>query len=213
MCAARESIEVRAYTTARGVGTWWDERGTLRVTVSPAGSSTAAGVILAGNTAGLRTLARDALTLAQPEVPDGHDLAHYPERGGLATGSLPIQITGYKRSAATIRGRRPPQQGTDAPEAATTGTRWISVDVPDLDTQDAEHAWWDEDSALLVDVWHEDESAVEVGGNAAGLTSLARHLIALARLGTPEHTQLALGDFPSLLSESYHLRLELDHQL
>jgi hypothetical protein len=68
----RVQVDVVRYDVRLGVGTFWDENARLQVEVQPLGDEQL--VVVAGNRAGLRSLARHLLTLAQEDVPDGRHL-------------------------------------------------------------------------------------------------------------------------------------------
>ncbi|SBT38680.1 Imm32 family immunity protein [Micromonospora narathiwatensis] len=83
------TIDVLTYDPAHGVGTWWDDETVLRAEVWDAPERT---VVISGNRAGLRSLARHLLTLAQDAVPDGRHLDFDTYCGWLEEGSAAIRI-------------------------------------------------------------------------------------------------------------------------
>jgi len=83
------TVEVAAYDPALGVGTWWDEGAVLRAEVWESPERT---VVISGNAAGLVSLARHLLTLAQDAVPDGRHLDFDTYCGWLAEESAAIRV-------------------------------------------------------------------------------------------------------------------------
>jgi hypothetical protein len=88
------AVEVTAYDPALGVGTWWDEGTILRAEVWESPEKT---VVISGNPAGLVSLARHLLTLAQDAVPDGRHLDFDTYCGWLEEGSAAIRIEVEKK--------------------------------------------------------------------------------------------------------------------
>jgi len=88
------TVEVLTYDPAYGVGTWWDDETVLRAEVWETPERT---VVISGNPAGLRSLARHLLTLAQDAVPDGRHLDFDTYCGWLEEGSAAIRIEVEKK--------------------------------------------------------------------------------------------------------------------
>jgi hypothetical protein len=65
------SVQIAEYSSGTGVATWWDDGACLRVEVESSPEPT---VVISGNPAGLVSLARHLLCLAQSGVPDGSHL-------------------------------------------------------------------------------------------------------------------------------------------
>jgi hypothetical protein len=61
-------VRIAEYTPEVGVSTWWDDDAYLRAEVESSPEPT---VVISGNSAGLLSLARHLLCLAQESVPDG----------------------------------------------------------------------------------------------------------------------------------------------
>lgn len=91
---SRVSVEVMVYEPALGVGTWWDDGTVLRAEVWESPERT---VVISGNSAGLVSLARHLLTLAQDSVPDGRHLDFDTYCGWLEEGSAAIRIEVEKK--------------------------------------------------------------------------------------------------------------------
>jgi hypothetical protein len=72
-----------------GIGTWWEEETILRVEILDSPEKT---VVISGNAAGLTSLARHLLTLAQASVPDGRHFDFDTYCGWLEEGSAAIRI-------------------------------------------------------------------------------------------------------------------------
>src|SRR5262245_13587099 len=89
------TVDVMDYNAALGVGTWWDEGTLLRTEELELPEKT---IVISGNAAGLRSLARHLLTLAQSEVPDGQHLDFDTYCGWLEAGSAAIRIELDKRN-------------------------------------------------------------------------------------------------------------------
>ncbi len=87
-------VEVTAYDPVLGVGTWWEEDTALRAEVWDSPEKT---VVISGNPAGLVSLARHLLTLAQESVPDGRHLDFDTYCGWLEKGSTAIRVEVDKR--------------------------------------------------------------------------------------------------------------------
>jgi len=83
------TLEVTAYDPALGVGTWWDDDALLRAEVWESPEKT---VVISGNPAGLVSLARHLLTLAQDAVPNGRHFDFDTYCGSLESGSAAIRI-------------------------------------------------------------------------------------------------------------------------
>ena len=88
------TINVNPYDPALGVGTWWDDDTVLRAEVWETPERT---VVISGNPAGLRSLARHLLTLAQDSVPDGRHLDFDSYSGWLEEGSAAVRIEVEKK--------------------------------------------------------------------------------------------------------------------
>jgi hypothetical protein len=91
---ASVEVEVAVYDPALGVGTWWEDDTILRAEVWESPEKT---VVISGNPAGLVSLARHLLTLAQESVPDGRHLDFDTYCGWLEEGSAAIRIEVEKR--------------------------------------------------------------------------------------------------------------------
>ena len=83
------TVDVFSYSSLYGVGSWWEEGAEIRAEVWEAPERTA---VISGNSAGLRSLARHLLMLAQDEVPDGNHLDFDSYCGWLKEGSIAIRI-------------------------------------------------------------------------------------------------------------------------
>jgi hypothetical protein len=83
------TLEVTTYDAALGVRTWWDDDAVLRAEVWESPEKT---VVISGNPAGLVSLARHLLTLAQDAVPNGRHFDFDTYCGWLADGSAAIRI-------------------------------------------------------------------------------------------------------------------------
>jgi hypothetical protein len=88
------TVDVVTYDSVLGTGTWWDNDALLRAEVREAPEET---VVISGNPAGLTSLARHLLTLAQDAVPDGSHFDFDSYLGWFEEGSLAIRIE-VKRS-------------------------------------------------------------------------------------------------------------------
>jgi hypothetical protein len=88
------TVEVTTYDPSLGVGTWWDEETVLRAEVWESPEKT---VVLSGNPAGLVSLARHLLTLAQDSVPDGRHFDFDSYCGWLEEGSAAVRIEVEKK--------------------------------------------------------------------------------------------------------------------
>jgi hypothetical protein len=82
------TVDVLEYDPSLGVGTYWDEESRLRVEVTQSPRS----AVISGNRAGLASLARHLLSLAQPEVPSGSHLDFDEYGGWLDAGFLGLRI-------------------------------------------------------------------------------------------------------------------------
>jgi len=82
-------VEVIPYDPVLGVGTWWDDGAILRAEVWDAAERT---IVISGNPAGLRSLVRHLLTLAQEAVPNGCHFDFDTYGGWLDEGSAAIRI-------------------------------------------------------------------------------------------------------------------------
>lgn len=87
-------VVIYDYDPKFGVGTWWDDDATLKVEVWESPERTA---IISGNPAGLVSLARHLLTLAQDAVPDGQHFDFDTYLGWLDEGSVAIRLEVEKR--------------------------------------------------------------------------------------------------------------------
>ncbi|BCJ73713.1 hypothetical protein CS0771_32570 [Catellatospora sp. IY07-71] len=88
------TVEIQTYDPALGVGTWWDDDTVLRAEVWESPEQT---VVISGNPAGLVSLARHLLSLAQEAVPDGRHFDFDTYCGWLEEGSAAIRIEVEKR--------------------------------------------------------------------------------------------------------------------
>jgi hypothetical protein len=78
------TIEIPEYNSQEGLRMSWEDDFTIHVRIE--GTQT---VVIQANTAGLISLARQLLTLAQDEVPPGYHI-HYDESNALEDGSCEI---------------------------------------------------------------------------------------------------------------------------
>lgn len=81
----RHLIEVPDYDPERGVRTQWEEDSQVSVAIRDGR------VVIRANVAGLRSLARHCLVLAQDGVPEGRHV-HLDDWNGLATGSAEVTL-------------------------------------------------------------------------------------------------------------------------
>ena len=81
----RHLIEVPDYDPERGVRTEWEENAEISVAIRDGH------VFIQANVAGLRSLARHCLVLAQDGVPEGRHL-HLNDWSGLAPGSTEVTL-------------------------------------------------------------------------------------------------------------------------
>ncbi|MEV4847948.1 hypothetical protein AB0K20_32720 [Micromonospora matsumotoense] len=88
------TVKVTDYDPQLGVGTEWDAEAVLRAEVWETPEKT---VVISGNPAGLRSLARHLLTLAQNSVPDGGHLDFDTYCGWLEDGSTGIRVEVEKK--------------------------------------------------------------------------------------------------------------------
>lgn len=88
------TVDAIPYDPAHGVATWWDDETILRAEVWDAPERT---VVISGNPAGLRSLARHLLTLAQNGVPDGRHFDFDSYCGWLEEGSTALRIEVEKK--------------------------------------------------------------------------------------------------------------------
>jgi hypothetical protein len=87
----------------------------------------------------------------------------------------------------------------------------VSVDVVRYDPALGVGTFWDEGTRLRVEVWESPERTVVISGNAVGLVSLARHLLALTQVDVPDGRHLDFDTYGGWLDEgSSGLRIELD---
>lgn len=83
------SIEIQAYDSTRGVGSWNDEGAQIRIESWTTPEPT---MVLSGNPAGLTSLARHLLTLVQDQVPDGRHFDFDTYSGWLADDSIALRL-------------------------------------------------------------------------------------------------------------------------
>jgi hypothetical protein len=70
---------------------------------------------------------------------------------------------------------------------------------------------WDDDTVLRMEVLETTAKTILISGNAAGLTSLARHLLTLAQPGAPAGSHLDFDDYCGWFEEgSFGVRIELE---
>lgn len=70
---------------------------------------------------------------------------------------------------------------------------------------------WDDDTVLRIEVLETTAKTILVSGNAAGLTSLARHLLTLAQPSAPDGSHLDFDDYCGWFAEgSFGVRIELE---
>lgn len=79
------AIEIPEYSTEKGIQMSWENGFTIDVRIDKDV------VIIRANEAGLVSLARQLLTLAQPKISHGHHL-HYDQSNSLEDGSCDIII-------------------------------------------------------------------------------------------------------------------------
>lgn len=79
------------------------------------------------------------------------------------------------------------------------------INVPDYDPAVGLPLEWDDDFEILV---QRDGHQVTITANAAGLRSLARHLLALAQQTVPAHSHLHFDSSNSLEEGSVELIVE-----
>jgi hypothetical protein len=82
-------VQVIPYDRSRGLVSDWDEDTVLRLEVLDSPPNT---LLITGNPAGLTSLARHLLTLAQPEAPIGSHLDFDDYCGWFEEGSLGVRI-------------------------------------------------------------------------------------------------------------------------
>ena len=88
------TVNIASYGPNFGVRTWWEDGAALRAEVWDEPERT---VVISGNSAGLRSLARHLLTLAQRQVPDGRHLDFDSYGGSLSEDSLAIRLEVEKK--------------------------------------------------------------------------------------------------------------------
>jgi hypothetical protein len=91
-------MEVVPYDEKRGVATFWDRDSWLRLEANAMGGEQF--IVVAGNPAGLRSLARHLLTLAQESMPDHHHLDFDWYTAVLGSNSVNLRIEVDKVSPA-----------------------------------------------------------------------------------------------------------------
>ncbi|BCL16868.1 hypothetical protein GCM10017556_46070 [Micromonospora sagamiensis] len=70
---------------------------------------------------------------------------------------------------------------------------------------------WDDDTVLRIEVLETTAKTILISGNAAGLTSLARHLLTLAQPSAPAGSHLDFDDYCGWFEEgSFGVRIELE---
>jgi hypothetical protein len=82
----RVQLDVPDYQESQGIQTIWEEGSTIAVQIDPEGA-----VLIQADRAGLISLARHLLTLAQEAVPGGSHI-HYDQHNALENGSCEIVI-------------------------------------------------------------------------------------------------------------------------
>jgi hypothetical protein len=82
-------VDVIPYDPTRGLISDWDDDTVLRLEVLTSPPNT---ILVTGNPAGLRSLARHLLTLAQPEAPVGSHLDFDDYCGWFEEGSFGLRI-------------------------------------------------------------------------------------------------------------------------
>ena len=86
----------------------------------------------------------------------------------------------------------------------------VPVDVIRYDPDLGVGTFWDDESRIRVEIWDSPETNVVVSGNAAGLVSLARHLLTLAQADVPDGRHLDFDTYGGWLDEgSVGLRIEI----
>jgi hypothetical protein len=80
-----------------------------------------------------------------------------------------------------------------------------SINVPDYIAGEGITYVWDDDAEIAVE--SEGDGGVLIAANAAGLVTLARHLLALAHEGVPVEHHLHLHDDSGLEAESLPLTI------
>ncbi|WP_190232916.1 Imm32 family immunity protein [Streptomyces avicenniae] len=83
------TVNVTRYDPELGLRTWWDGEAVLRAEVWEDPERT---VVISGNPAGLRSLARHLLTLVQEGVPSGRHLDFDTYGGVLSDDSVAIRV-------------------------------------------------------------------------------------------------------------------------
>lgn len=78
-------INVPQYREEEGIKTTWESNFTIEACIENDA------IVIKANEAGLRSLARHLLTLAQPEVSSGHHM-HYDDLNSLEDGSCELII-------------------------------------------------------------------------------------------------------------------------
>ena len=70
---------------------------------------------------------------------------------------------------------------------------------------------WDDGTVLRIEVLETTAKTILISGNAAGLTSLARHLLTLAQPSAPAGSHLDFDDYCGWFEEgSFGVRIELE---
>ncbi|MGW0433766.1 Imm32 family immunity protein [Micromonospora sp. NPDC003197] len=70
---------------------------------------------------------------------------------------------------------------------------------------------WDEDTVLRIEVLETPAKTILISGSAAGLTSLARHLLTLAQPSVPAASHLDFDEYCGWFEEgSFGVRIELE---
>lgn len=83
------TVEVKPPSPRKGVVSWWDADTILRVELDDNPEPIA---VISGNTAGLASLARHLLTLAQDDTPCGSHMDFDTYCGWLEAGSAAIRV-------------------------------------------------------------------------------------------------------------------------
>jgi len=83
------TLDVVPHSSARGVVSWWDADSVARIEVDAEPEPI---VIISGNAEGLRSLARQLLTLAQADTPGGSHMDFDTYGGTFEAGSVALRL-------------------------------------------------------------------------------------------------------------------------
>lgn len=82
--------------------------------------------------------------------------------------------------------------GTGDSNREATGTL-VEVDVAPYEVRTGATSHWNQDTIFRIEISHSPEDIAIISGNAAGLISVARHLLTLAQAAVPDGTHLDFG--------------------